>query len=106
MFWFLHSYQIMYHWLTDIEPPVFVNGCPGNIEIGASRLGRQTLVKWDPPYVTDNSGDAINPLSNIISGSAFPVGVTYVTYTATDAFGNNRSCQFSVTVSSKHNEYF
>jgi Lectin C-type domain/HYR domain len=32
------------------------------------------------------------------SGSAFPVGVNQVTYTATDASGNSSSCSFQITV--------
>jgi hypothetical protein len=35
------------------------------------------------------------------SGSTFPPGLTLVTCTATDAYGNSSSCQFPVIVRTK-----
>ncbi|KAK7466019.1 hypothetical protein BaRGS_00037420, partial [Batillaria attramentaria] len=86
----------------DTLPPVFDNGCPANIEAFASRLGSPTTVTWNPPSVSDN--DMSNPVqldSDIAPGSEFSVGVTYVSYTATDPSGNTNRCQFSVTVTSR-----
>ncbi|KAK7485590.1 hypothetical protein BaRGS_00023165, partial [Batillaria attramentaria] len=83
----------------DTEPPQFDNGCPDNIEVFASRLGDPTLVQWNLPVVSDNSGDQPQLTSDVPSGSEFQVGMTWVTYTATDTRNNSRSCRFSVTVS-------
>ncbi len=46
----------------------------------------------------DNCDGAITPVCVPPSGSSFPVGITTVTCTATDAAGNSSSCQFLVTV--------
>ena len=46
---------------------------------------------------TDNCG-VTNLVSSRPSGSTFPVGMTTVTNTATDASGNTSSCTFTVTV--------
>ena len=86
---------------VDTEPPTFDDGCPENIDVYASRLGEKTIAVWAPPTVSDNSGEAIIPTSDIISGATFPVGVTYVTYSATDSSNNTLTCRFSVTVTSK-----
>ncbi|KAK7466020.1 hypothetical protein BaRGS_00037421, partial [Batillaria attramentaria] len=83
---------------TDVEPPVFVRGCPSNIQVYASPLPYDTMVNWTVPEVTDNSGLAIQLTSDVKPGASFPAGVTSVTYTATDVSGNNSTCQFNVTV--------
>ena len=55
------------------------------------------VVTWADPAVTDNCGN--NTLaSDIASGSSFDVGVTEVTYTATDIHGNQSTMSFNVTV--------
>ena len=86
---------------VDTEWPTFDDDCPDNIEVYASRLGEETTAEWTQPVVSDNSGEAIVPTSDVISGSPFPVGVTYVTYSAIDSSSNSRTCRFSVTVTSK-----
>ena len=77
---------------------MFDNGCPGNVDVYAARLGQQTLVNWASPAVSDNSGDVIQPTSDVSSGSAFPLGTTVVTYEAVDASGNRNTCYTNVTV--------
>ena len=49
------------------------------------------------PTVTDNSW-LFTVKSSHISGSAFAIGVTEVTYTATDPSGNTAGFSFNVTV--------
>ena len=44
-----------------------------------------------------------NLVSSAASGSTFPVGMTTVTNTATDASGNTSSCTFTVTVTDNQN---
>ncbi|XP_070200226.1 uncharacterized protein [Littorina saxatilis] len=82
----------------DSEPPSFQDGCPDNVEVFAARIGEETTADWTEPAVSDNSGETIVPTSDVTSGSSFPVGVTYVTYTASDSSNNSRSCRFPVTV--------
>ena len=86
---------------SDNNPPTFPDGCTDNLEVFASRLGQPTIVNWSPPAVSDNSGKAVTLQSSIPPGSIFSLGVTTVTYTATDIGGNTRSCRFTVTVTSK-----
>ncbi|MBX7240958.1 MAG: HYR domain-containing protein [Bacteroidia bacterium] len=81
--------------LQDNLPPV-INNCPGNIVINLSSRC-DTTVSWTPPTITDNcSGVVISVSDN--PGDVFPLGVTNVTYTATDVVGNTASCAFTITV--------
>lgn len=83
----------------DIEPPGFVNGCPSDRLIPEARLGEETKVDWPViPSAIDNSGLAVNITSDREPGSAFSVGITAVTYTATDSSGNSEACSFNVNV--------
>ena len=47
--------------------------------------------------VTDNSG-SVTLTSNYQPGDAFPIGETYVVYTATDPSGNLMTLMFTLTV--------
>ncbi|HQW44935.1 MAG TPA: T9SS type A sorting domain-containing protein, partial [Chitinophagaceae bacterium] len=47
---------------------------------------------------TDNCAGSVTIVSTPASGTAFPIGTTTVTSTATDACGNSSSCTFTVTV--------
>ncbi|KAK7466018.1 hypothetical protein BaRGS_00037419, partial [Batillaria attramentaria] len=84
--------------VEHVEPPEFPSDCTPNIEVYASRLGHPTIVRWNSPSVTDNSGVQPTVSSDVIPGTAFPVGITKVTYSATDRSGNTRQCDFTVTV--------
>ncbi len=59
-------------------------------DIGAGSTGNYILKK-----------SCITPVltAGLASGSAFPIGTTTVTYTATDLAGNSSNCSFTVTVS-------
>ncbi|MFN0032501.1 MAG: HYR domain-containing protein [Flavobacteriales bacterium] len=50
----------------------------------------QFIIEFDCPSITMVSG--------IASGQTFPVGLTNVSYQASDVYGNTSSCSFSVTV--------
>ena len=74
--------------VNDTEAPVFAN-CPSNINTcGAS------VATWTAPTATDNC--SVTVTSSHTSGDVFPIGVTTVTYTATDASGNTAVCSFNV----------
>jgi len=49
-------------------------------------------------YIIEVSCIPTTRTAGLASGSAFPVGVTTVTYSATDPYGNTSSCSFNVTV--------
>jgi len=57
---------------------------------------------WDTPAVYDNCG-VTSLVPNHASGTTFAVGTTTVTYTATDAAGNQASDSFTVTVTDNEN---
>lgn len=84
---------------SDYEAPQFVNGCPDDVSVFASRLGTDTFVTWNPPHVTDNSIDPLTVSSDVLPNTSFPVGNNLVTYTVTDITGNIKTCQFTVNVS-------
>jgi HYR domain/GEVED domain/Domain of unknown function DUF11/Secretion system C-terminal sorting domain len=80
--------------LNDAIPPVLSN-CPTNISL--TTTGTTANATWTAPTATDNcSTPSVSSTYN--SGFAFPIGVTAVTYTATDAKGNTAKCIFNVTV--------
>ncbi|PKO95043.1 MAG: hypothetical protein CVU14_12880, partial [Bacteroidetes bacterium HGW-Bacteroidetes-9] len=97
--------------IDDRTPPVF-STCPGNINAQADAGLTNAMVNLTAPVYSDNctaianisvswimtaptagSGTGIIP-----SPFQFNVGVTTVTYTATDECGNTTDCQFTVTV--------
>lgn len=80
----------------DRTRPVFAN-CPVNMSLTTS--GTTAVANYTTPTATDNcSTPSVTRTAGLASGSAFPVGVTTVTYTARDAAGNSSFCSFTVTV--------
>ena len=55
------------------------------------------ILEWDPPIVSDNCGTA-SLVGSHSPGDAFPVGLTAVTYTATDSHGNQGFSSFTISV--------
>jgi hypothetical protein len=91
---------------TDTQKPVLL-GCPsGNIPLTTS--GTCATADWTAPTATDNCSTptltfATSPTVGLTKGGCFPIGVTTVTYTATDAKGNTATCAFTVTVTKVNN---
>lgn len=81
----------------DNTAPVLSN-CPSDQTVFASQNAQFAVATWSAPTASDNSGDFVSINSDFSSGSQFPVGVTTVTYTATDSSGNTDTCQFTVSV--------
>jgi hypothetical protein len=86
--------------LNDTEKPVFKK-CPTNISVTTTQSCAK--VEWDKPDAKDNCCDpsvsiATAPTTGLKNESCFPIGVTTVTYTATDLKGNKATCSFTVTV--------
>ena len=82
--------------VQDVQNPT-ITGCPANITINNNPGLCSQTVYWNPPTASDNCSGVILETSHI-PGTTFPVGVTTVTYTATDAVGNTTVCSFTVTV--------
>jgi len=80
--------------VTDKEDPVIA--CPTNITVSTDPGQCGAIVNWEIPLATDNCGATVS--SNFQSGDFIPVGITLVTYTATDETGNIAECSFTITV--------
>jgi subtilase family serine protease len=84
--------------VTDSELPV-ITGIPENIVVSMDLESDGAVVTWDEPAATDNCGGySLEQSAGLASGSIFPVGITVVEYTATDASGNTTTASFTVTV--------
>jgi Domain of unknown function DUF11/HYR domain/FG-GAP-like repeat/FG-GAP repeat len=81
--------------VTDTQPVAIV--CPSNVVVTALPGQCTPAVTYSPPSVIDNCPNATSSCVPP-SGSAFPVGVTTVGCTATDAAGHTATCSFTVTV--------
>ena len=79
--------------VLEMTPPVI--DCSGSAVVTSS-CG---TVDYPTPSATDNCDvPTVALINGLASGSLFPVGVTNVTYSATDECGNSSSCSFEVTV--------
>jgi hypothetical protein len=78
----------------DTELPAIT--CPANVTTAVG-TGQTSAVVNYTVTATDNA-PGVTTSSSPASGSAFPVGTTTVTATATDAANNVSSCSFTVTV--------
>ena len=82
--------------VNDMEPPV-ISGCPSNMTVNNTPGQCNGIATWTNPTASDNCPGA-TIVGSHTSGSNFSIGNTTVTYTATDATGNNSTCTFVVTV--------
>ncbi len=88
------------HIVQDTIAPVISN-CPDDLDINFSKdAGCDLSVTWNAPSVLERCSASDTEVSSSMQpGSFFPVGITMVTYTATDAAGNSSSdCTFEVVV--------
>jgi gliding motility-associated-like protein len=82
-----------------------VTNCPSNLTAFSTDVNCAIEMNWTAPIFIDNCSDTLiptittNPTTGLTIGSAFPVGVTTVTYSASDSTGNVATCSFTVTVS-------
>ncbi len=82
--------------VNDTQAPVFT--CPANITVTTAVGVCTAPVTYAVPATDNCPGVVVTRTAGLASGSAFPVGVTTVTHTATDASGNITTCTFTVTV--------
>ncbi|XP_061566532.1 sushi, von Willebrand factor type A, EGF and pentraxin domain-containing protein 1 isoform X1 [Cololabis saira] len=81
--------------VIDTEPPV-IDRCRSPPTVQTTNT--ETAVIWEVPQFSDNSGGRFTITSSHSPDSLFPVGQTLIQYTATDAAGNSRTCNLTVTV--------
>jgi hypothetical protein len=81
---------------AEIDAPPSVTA-PGNVSVPATGASGAT-VDYSGATATDAFGNALTPTCQAPSGSDFGIGQTTVTCTATDAYGQSGSGQFTVTV--------
>lgn len=90
--------------LSDLEVPTVL--CPSDVMQSTDLNLMTTNVTWSPPSAVDNSGQIASLVSDVQPG-LFRIGVTVVTYVATDPSENEGNCSFTVTVYGKCcKEYF
>ena len=88
---------------NDTIAPV-LSGLPSNISQSAEAGASSAIVTYSAPTATDNSSGAVTiaRTTGLASGAAFPIGVTTVTYTATDTAGNVYTQSFTVTIAASN----
>jgi hypothetical protein len=80
--------------------------CPATINRTVPTYTRDLIVNYPlPTTVSTCTYGAVNMArtQGLASGSAFPVGITNVCYTAIDACGNLKSCCFNVNIYTSSN---
>lgn len=82
--------------VTDTQPPTIA--CSPNLTVTATTGQTTTTVNYSSPAASDNC-PGVSVVCAPASGSAFPIGVTTVTCTASDASANTAACSFKVAVS-------
>ncbi|MCF8464392.1 MAG: HYR domain-containing protein [Flavobacteriales bacterium] len=84
---------------VDNQVPVFAN-CPVSFQLNNTPQSCGAIVNYAALSVSDNCAGVLTPIQTAggASGSVFPVGVTAVSFTATDNNNNSATCSFSVTV--------
>jgi len=94
----------VHFYLADQQPPTIT--CPQDSSNGTDPERPTRTVTWNDPVVSDNAElhdpnaapTVVRSPSYITSPYDFPVGVTRITYNATDRSNLSSSCVFTVTV--------
>ena len=81
--------------VNDTQPPVIT--CPAEVTAVTAAVTDPCTVVNFTTTASDNCPGVV-VVCNPPSGSCFPVGVTTVTCTATDASGNTATCSFTISV--------
>ncbi|CAM4112448.1 Ig-like domain-containing protein [Gillisia limnaea] len=83
--------------IIDNENPVI--NCPDSIVVDVDPGETTKAVTFQKPTESDNCGVSnVEQTEGLSSGSQFPIGITTITFTATDGAGNSFPCSFTVTV--------
>lgn len=91
--------------VSEDVPPVIT--CPDDITLPNSPGICGAIVNYDLPEASDACGEVtLSLIEGPVSGAEFPLGVTTVTYEATDISGNTASCSFQVTINDEEAPVF
>ncbi|MHC5112529.1 MAG: HYR domain-containing protein [Planctomycetota bacterium] len=83
--------------VNDAEDPLAT--CPADIEVNTDPGLCSAVVTFDDATATDNCAvQSVVQTGGDVSGTAFPKGVSTITYLATDTSGNTDDCSFTITV--------
>ncbi|XP_071942787.1 hyalin-like [Antedon mediterranea] len=82
---------------TNVTSNNYIGGVSGLINIQTDQKSPNATVTWDPP-VTSGNGTVTVVSSPYESGDMIPIGTHTITFTATDLFGNNGTCDFVIKV--------
>jgi len=86
--------------VVDTTPPTI--SCPANITTSADHDSCSAIVNPGTPTATDNCDSSVTINGTRSDGqpltAAYPVGVTSITWTATDDANNSSSCTQTITV--------
>jgi hypothetical protein len=82
--------------VNDTQAPTIT--CPANITVTTATGSCVAPVTYAVTAADNCPGVTTALTAGLASGSDFPIGVTTVTYRATDAAGNITTCSFTVTV--------
>jgi hypothetical protein len=86
--------------VEDTQDPVFIT-CPPNVTLSLAPGGCNTVLTWSIPVAEDNCGILSieeTTLPNPLFGTQQGVGTYDIEYTATDLYGNEAVCTFTITV--------
>ena len=81
--------------IDNIDPVI---ACPADIAVNTDPSVCFAEVTFPDALALDNCTVTVAQTGGLPSGSMFPVGVSTVTYTATDSSGNTAVCSFTITV--------
>ncbi len=79
----------------DIPPTI---ACPADVTANTDLGMCSAIVNFPMAIGFDNCSVTVSQTGGLASGSAFPVGVNTVEFTATDGSGNTAVCSFTITV--------
>jgi hypothetical protein len=90
----------------ETTPPLLM--CPSNVVVTLppNTTDTQMVVNYPAPSATDNCTASPIVTTSQASGTVFPVGLTTVNVTATDAVNNQAMCSFTVTVRYNFSGFF
>ena len=89
--------SMFFFFFLDDLPPILA--CPANRTDPTEFNSSFAIVYWDLPTVMENTPAMVDLTSDVDNGTSVNLGDTLtVTYTGTDASGNNGTCVFQVTV--------
>ena len=91
--------------VNDVELPTI--SCPGNLVSSNDPGVCGATITFTAPSGSDNCPGVVTTLTTGQGpATVFPIGITTVTYQATDAGTNSATCSFSVTVSDNEEPVF